>query len=285
MLFRSRRTPYATLVALLVLMLFATPSSADSLGVNVELVYDKFPFDITWSIKRYVDDLRTWENAVAVYANDYDCAREYPLPEYATHVDFLPLEGLSPGEYAFRIEDSWGDGLCCTWGDGSYRVTGPDGVVIAEGGADLSCGPIGTLCTTTVDFTLEEAFFEDPSPPTPFPQICSPPPSPHLSPPPPAEPPLSPPPLPTEAAPGVPFDPKRGNGLPLCKCDVYHNGAFVLMSRMCQKEWGGQNICYPTRVVYDWSQGTVVNGRYLDNRCDDHMTMCSPWSPPDGPTA
>ena len=123
------------------------------------------------------------------------------------------------------------------------------------------------------------------SSPTPFPQICSPPPSPHLSPPPPAEPPLSPPPLPTEAAPGVPFDPKRGNGLPLCKCDVYHNGAFVLMSRMCQKEWGGQNICYPARVVYDWSQGTVVNGRYLDNRCDDHMTMCSPWSPPDGPTA
>jgi hypothetical protein len=35
--------PYATLVALLVLMLFATPSSdADSLGVTVELLYDDY---------------------------------------------------------------------------------------------------------------------------------------------------------------------------------------------------------------------------------------------------
>ena len=43
MLFRSHRTPYATLVALLVLMLFATPSSdADSLGVTVELLYDDY---------------------------------------------------------------------------------------------------------------------------------------------------------------------------------------------------------------------------------------------------
>ena len=101
-------------------------------------------------------------------------------------------------------------------------------------------------------------------------------------------PPPSPPPLPTEAAPGVDFDPPRGGGLPLCKCDAYHNKAFQLMSRMCQKEWMGQNICYPTTRVKiennDWSQGTFLNGRLFDNRCDKYMTMCSPWSPPVRPT-
>ena len=41
---------------------------------------------------------------------------------------------------------------------------------------------------------------------------------------------------------------------------------------MCKKEWGGQNICYPTTRVNiennDWSQGTFLNGRFFDNRCD-----------------
>ena len=104
----------------------------------------------------------------------------------------------------------------------------------------------------------------------------------------PSPPPPTPPPLPTEAAPGVPYDPRRGAGLPLCRCDRYDNKAFQLMSRMCQKEYtneyGNVQVCYPsTRVNIvnnDWSQGTVLNGRVYDNRCDYLMTMCSPWSPP-----
>ena len=96
--------------------------------------------------------------------------------------------------------------------------------------------------------------------------------------------PPQPPPPQTEAAPGVQFDALRGAGLPLCRCDAYHNKAFPLMSRMCQKEWIDQTICYPTTRVMivnnDWSQGTVLNGRVYDNRCDYLMTMCSPWSPP-----
>ena len=30
----------------------------------------------------------------------------------------------------------------------------------------------------------------------------------------------------TETAPGIGFDAQRGSGLPLCKCDAYHNRAF-----------------------------------------------------------
>ena len=72
-------------------------------------------------------------------------------------------------------------------------------------------------------------------------------------------------------------DPNRGGGLPPCECDVYHNGAFQCMSRMCGKPWGDINVCYPTRVGHP---GTFLNGRFYDNNCDDGQTMCSPWTPP-----
>ena len=72
-------------------------------------------------------------------------------------------------------------------------------------------------------------------------------------------------------------DPDRGGGLPHCECGAYHNGAFQCMSRMCSKPWEGMNVCYPTRVGHP---GTVLEGRYFNNYCDDGQDMCSPWTPP-----
>ena len=72
-------------------------------------------------------------------------------------------------------------------------------------------------------------------------------------------------------------DPNRGGGLPPCECDVYHNGAFLCMSRMCSKPWGDIQVCYPTRVGHP---GTVLDGRFYDNNCDDGQSMCSPWTQP-----
>ena len=89
-----------------------------------------------------------------------------------------------------------------------------------------------------------------------------------------------PPPPSPPSPPSPPYDPDRGAGLPHCECNAYHNGAWQWMSRMCAKPWGDMNVCYPTRVVYDWSQGTFLNSRYYDNRCDEGQSMCSPWTPP-----
>ena len=72
-----------------------------------------------------------------------------------TWTDHLRLEGFSPGEneYAFGIEDFFGGGI---YSDGGYKVTGPDGAVIAQGGEDLKCSDLPkTPCwTTVIDFTL-----------------------------------------------------------------------------------------------------------------------------------
>ena len=81
----------------------------------------------------------------------------------------------------------------------------------------------------------------------------------------------------TAAPIGEPYDRDRGGGLPHCECIVYHNGAWLWMSRMCAKPWGDIKVCYPTRVGHP---GTVLNGRFYDNNCDDGQSMCSPWTPP-----
>jgi len=74
----------------------------------------------------------------------------------------------------------------------------------------------------------------------------------------------------------------RGAGLPHCECDVYHNGAWQWMSRMCMKRWNGMTICYPTHLSGDGHPGTWVNGIYHENWCEQHepQEMCSPWSDP-----
>ena len=118
-----------------------------------------YPEDVTWSIRRYVDDQRDWATPVLVYANDYECAREDPVSGWTTYVD-----GPSParGFFAWRkrvrilgIEDFFGDGI---YSDGGYKVTGPDGAVIELREARISnvriCQTKTPCWTTVIDFTL-----------------------------------------------------------------------------------------------------------------------------------
>jgi hypothetical protein len=42
---------------------------------------------------------------------------------------------LPTGCYDFNIYYSWGDGICCAWGQGSYMLTDVNGNVLANGGA------------------------------------------------------------------------------------------------------------------------------------------------------
>jgi hypothetical protein len=42
---------------------------------------------------------------------------------------------LGTGDYTFTISDSYGDGICCAYGNGSYTLTDGTGAVIASGGS------------------------------------------------------------------------------------------------------------------------------------------------------
>ena len=53
---------------------------------------------------------------------------------------------VPPGTYTFTMYDSFGDGMCCTYGDGNFTLSGPDGE-LATGGT------FGDFASTTI--TLE----------------------------------------------------------------------------------------------------------------------------------
>ena len=40
---------------------------------------------------------------------------------------------LTSGDYQFTIYDAYGDGICCSYGNGSYSLSSPDGVVVSGG--------------------------------------------------------------------------------------------------------------------------------------------------------
>jgi uncharacterized protein YkwD len=74
--------------------------------VVVTIVFDKYASDISWKVER--------ENGeVVVSGSSY----QNFAPDVSENVC------LDDGTYTFTINDSYGDGLCCSYGQGSYAVS------------------------------------------------------------------------------------------------------------------------------------------------------------------
>jgi len=75
---------------------------------------------------------------------------------------------LFPGEHTFTIEDSWGDGICCTYGEGFYKVLS-GGEKLIEGGefqsSETKQFKVEGISTPTVlfeeDFESSLGYFND----------------------------------------------------------------------------------------------------------------------------
>jgi len=78
---------------------FAQNCLPNQIEVRVEIVPDNFPNETTW-------DLRTVNGTVVASGN------------FLSDTVCLPQNGC----YAFSIYDSYGDGICCAYGNGSYNV-------------------------------------------------------------------------------------------------------------------------------------------------------------------
>ena len=78
---------------------------------------DNYPAEISWEI---IDS----QNVVVFAGDGY-------TSDPATHVRSLCIPD---GCYEFIIRDSYGDGICCSHGQGSYQVTDENGITIASGG-------------------------------------------------------------------------------------------------------------------------------------------------------
>jgi len=130
-------------------------SNCSDISLELKIVLDNYGSETTWQLKSASG---TVVAAGGPYANG---AAGQVVSESICVED---------GCYAFVINDSYGDGICCGYGSGSYELKGPDGTVLAEG-ASFGAVESTDLCTTgappsggdgcegftyTLDLTLDE---------------------------------------------------------------------------------------------------------------------------------
>lgn len=86
--------------------------------VNLTLTFDNYPEETSWTIK---DANGTTVASGGTYGSE---------PDGSTKIE---TACLSDGCYTFTITDSYGDGICCSYGNGSYSLTDANGTVLASG--------------------------------------------------------------------------------------------------------------------------------------------------------
>jgi hypothetical protein len=105
--------------------------SGNASQFSISIVLDDYPEETSWDIQ---------DNAGNIVANGSG---------YSGGTINLEV-CVAPGCYEFTIYDEYGDGICCFWGEGSYEVINPNGVVVASG-AEFGDLETTTICTNTID--------------------------------------------------------------------------------------------------------------------------------------
>ncbi len=103
----------------------ATSTSVTTLGpctnVTLSLTLDNYPEETSWTIKN--------SSAVTIASGG-----TYSTPAQKG-VTITSTSCLSTGCYTFTINDVYGDGICCAYGNGSYTLKDGANTVLASGGS------------------------------------------------------------------------------------------------------------------------------------------------------
>jgi len=108
------------------------PPCPEATEAIISLTFDNYPGEIAWEI---LD-----ENANLI-ASGNGYGEEAPLSTLEI------AQCIGSGCHTFNITDSYGDGMCCQYGNGSYSIT-VDDIVIVSGG-DFGFSESRDLCLTT----------------------------------------------------------------------------------------------------------------------------------------
>ena len=95
------------------------PTACTDNDVNITIVLDNYPEETAWTL---TNDGGSTVASGGTYGSQPDGS--------TVSVDLC----LPDDCYTFTITDSYGDGICCSYGAGSYTVTGPSGT-LASGGS------------------------------------------------------------------------------------------------------------------------------------------------------
>lgn len=144
---------------------------------------DQYGYETYWAI---IDDQNIiWAQGgntnVGLYGGGGQSAAPTDPGAYAanaTITESIELPAAPDGCYKFVIVDDWGDGICCSYGNGSYVLSDPNFITLASGGSfeaseesayntlatsvkdvssveNLNIFPNPTTVNLTVEFTLE----------------------------------------------------------------------------------------------------------------------------------
>lgn len=127
------------------------------MDVTIDILTDNYGVETSWTLKNMCS------------GEEVESGGSYASNTHYVTTHCLP----GPARYEFTITDTWGDGICCSYGQGSYEVT-VDGVSVKEGGdfASSETTPFGECPTTP---TTPPPVTADPTPlPTPNPTVSDP---------------------------------------------------------------------------------------------------------------
>ncbi|VXB95661.1 Peptidase M4 [Flavobacterium sp. 9AF] len=88
-------------------------------NVNINFVFDNYPEETSWQILNSSGQV---VESGGTYGSQADGS------------SLTVTKCLTAGCYTFKINDSYGDGICCSYGNGSYSVTS-NGTTLASGGS------------------------------------------------------------------------------------------------------------------------------------------------------
>ncbi|MAQ74948.1 MAG: sheath polysaccharide-degrading enzyme [Aquimarina sp.] len=92
--------------------------------LTLTITFDNYPQETSWNV--------TDGGGNVVASESYSTAN----PDGSTVTE--TIENLAAGEYTFTIFDSFGDGICCGYGQGSYTLSSANGTIVSGGEFDLS---------------------------------------------------------------------------------------------------------------------------------------------------
>ncbi len=91
--------------------------------VTLSLTFDNYPEETSWTLKD---------------ANNATIASGGTYPNQPDGSTITQTFCLEDGCYDFTINDAYGDGICCSYGNGSYSLTDVNGTTLASGGSFTS---------------------------------------------------------------------------------------------------------------------------------------------------
>ena len=107
-----------------------TAFEGDTYDFTFQLVLDDYGSETTWEIRRF--------GTVVYSGGPYEDGQDQ-------EVISIPM-CLEDGCYILEVEDSYGDGMCCDYGEGSFTVLDPQGDVVLTGG-EFDDSTIDQFCT------------------------------------------------------------------------------------------------------------------------------------------